>query len=202
MAGFIIFQTVYSADDIPCKGSIGRRPTTYNEASRKLSGISGLFLNANEGSTCSGTVLAWEFCYYVNIQVADLELFKIQAGVWRKYEKDYYLVNNSLAELPIPDPDSGVQFVCRYLSLNSSDTFEVNEGDIVGMHVKNKSNKIHLLGMVASNEQDSGVLKAINITEIMLPISGSQLSITSFSLYLMAVIGIKMYCTLMQHTTY
>ena len=166
------------------------RPTAYNAASRNLSGISGLFLNANDGSTCSGTVSAWEFCYYVNVMEADFELFKIQAGVWRKQEKEYYLVNNSLADLPIPHPDSSLQFVCRHWSLNSSEMFEVQKGDIVGMHVRNKSNKIHLLGMVASNEQDGGTNIAVNITDITLPVSDSQISITSFSLYLMALIGV------------
>ena len=101
----------------------------------------------------------------------------------------YQLLNNSLTGIPIPLLDSGLWFVCHEWYLNFDKTFEVQEGDIVGLHAENKSGVIHFLGMPTSNEQDNGTRKAENIAGAISPVQASELNITPYSLYLMAVIG-------------
>lgn len=189
--------------DVNCKGHVGKRPTTFDVASDSILNSSGLFLDTNHTSTCNGTVVAWEFCYYVNMQIMDMELLKIHAGVWRPQGMEYQLVDNSLTDLPISMPDSGLQFVCRQWSVNSGETFDVTEGDIAGMYVKEESNKrnlVHILGMPISDEAVGGVMKVVNVTNIT-SVSYSQLDVTSYSLYLMAVIG-KVYIHLVYTTNY
>lgn len=189
LTGYTVFQGADTLRDITCVGSIGRIPTTFDVAFKSISNFSGLYLNTNSMSTCNGTVIAWNYCYYVNIQGTNRQLTKIQAGVWRRQEMGYYqLVTNSLTDIPIPPLDGGLQFVCREWYLNFDKTFEVQEGDIVGLHAE-KSGVIHFLGISTSNEQDNGTQKAEHITDTTSPVSPSELIVTPYALYLMAVIG-------------
>lgn len=118
---------------------------------------------------------------------------KIQAGVWRRQGTGYQLLNNSLADIPIPLLDSGLQFVCREWYLDIDKTFQVQKGDIVGLHAENKSLVIHFLGMPTSNEQDNGTWEVKRIADATSPVlaNDSELIDTNYSLYLMAVIGIE-----------
>lgn len=183
-----VFQGADTLSDITC-GSIGTMPATFDVAFRNVSNFSGLYLNTNSTSACNGTVIAWNYCYYVNIQGTKQQSTKIQAGVWRQKIGQYQLVENSLADIPIPPLDSGLRFVCREWYLDFNKTFEVQEGDIVGLHAEDKSLVIHFLGMPTSNEQDNGTWKAEHINNITSPVSVSKLITTPYSLYLMAVIG-------------
>lgn len=173
---------------------IGRMPTSFNNAPRDTSRLSGLFLNTNDRSPDSGNVTAWDFCYYIS--VTQPSMITIQAGVWRESSGYYTLVNNSLIDLPIPEPQPGFQFVCRHWPLSECQdepTFEVQEGDIVGMHVNDTSdnNMVHILGMPPDNETTAGTkkIRSMNITDIN-NVSNSTLESVGYSLYLVAVLGI------------
>ena len=188
-----IAQTMSSCS---CKSTIGKIPATIDTAPIEdtSSSLSGLFLNINDNSTCNGTVTAWDFCYYViNTPQQDQESTNIQAGVWRKQDGGYQLLNRSIIDLPIPNPERGFQFVCRHWSLNpTNETFTVQEGDTVGIYVTDTS-MVHniILGIPATDEQHNEIMKAGNITDIESPISFKQLNNTFYSLYLMAVIGMQ-----------
>ena len=177
-----------------CVGAIGKIPASYSFASLDtLSGISGLFLNTKYVSTCNGTVIGWDFCYYIllNFQQNETrELMNIQAGVWRKEGGEYHVENRSLIELPISNPRNVFQFVCSRRILQDNETFEVQKGDIVGMFVNDflSYHLLHSLGTSGLNEQHGGI-KTINISDITTPVLESQLHNSSHSLYLMAIIG-------------
>ena len=173
---------------------IGRMPTTFNNPPEDTSGLSGLFLNTNDTSPCNGNVTAWDFCYYIS--VTQSSMITIQAGVWRESGEYYTLVNDSLIDLPIPDPQQGFQFVCRHWPLSECQdepTFEVEKGDIVGMYVNDTSddNMVHILGMPSDNEITAGTKKigSMNITDIN-NVSNSALASVGYSLYLVAELGI------------
>ena len=174
---------------------IGKMPLTFNNAPKNTSGLSGLFLNTEYCSPCNGSVTAWDFCYYINI--THMSKLTIQAGVWRKSGEDYTLVNNSLIDLPIPDPRAqpGFQFICRHWVLSEEcrgePPFEVQKGDIVGMYVNDTSdeNVVHVLGTPPNNASNAGTMRSREITDIN-EVSNSSLMPVSYSLYLVAVLGI------------
>lgn len=168
---------------------IGRMPTTFNNAPIDTSRLSGLFLNTNDSSPYSGNVIAWDFCYYIS--VTQSSMITIQAGVWRESDGYYTLVNDSLIDLPIPEPQPGFQFVCRHWA--ECQAFEVQEGDIVGMYVNDTSddNMVHILGMPPDEETNVGTkkIRSMNITDVNI-VSKSALESVGYSLYLVAVLGI------------
>ena len=101
----------------------------------------------------------------------------------------YTLVDDSLIDLPIPPPQPGFQFVCRHWALGCREpTFDVQEGDIVGMYVNDTSddNTVHILGM--PNEPSADTMKSANITNIS-SVSDSSLTPVPYSLYLEAVLS-------------
>jgi hypothetical protein len=173
---------------------IGKMPTTFNNGPMNTSRLSGLFLNTENWSPCDGNVTAWDFCYYIN--VTRMSNITIQAGVWRESSGSYTLVNDSLIDLPIPNPEPGFQFVCRHWFLDKcrdEPPFEVEVGDIVGMYVDDTSgsNMVHILGMPPSNEPNAGIMKS-NDTSIDIEndiVSNSTLTQMDYSLYLVAVLG-------------
>lgn len=175
--------------NITCEGSIGKIPPTVDVV--LASSFSGLLLNMNYPSPCNGRVIAWNYCYYVNVQAVNQESTQItvQAGVWREQGMGYELLDESLTDLHIPQPDRSLQFVCREWYLDFDRTFQVQEGDIVGLYMKEESHKIHFSKIPASSEQLNATLKVEDITQLRSTIMNSQLSNTAYSFYLMAVIG-------------
>ena len=91
-----------------CEGVIGGKPAVIDPSPPE--NLSGLFLNTHPDSQapCDSTVMAWDFCYYV---IDDDTATSIQAGIWRQNNSEYHLLVNSMIQLPIPEPASGVQFV-------------------------------------------------------------------------------------------
>ena len=151
--------------------------------------LSGLFLNTHSDSQapCNGTVEAWDFCYYVLDNVTqEQNSTSIIPGVWRKQNNSVYqLVNNSI-DLPILTTiKPGVQFVCHHWSLPNNSTFEVKEGDIVGVFVDGLR-MVHVLG---NSSSDAEIMKAVDITYIGTPVSEQNLNNTPYSLYLKAMMA-------------
>ena len=187
--GSVIWTEVFG--DSSCNGSIGDIPLTFNRASRYAPGFSGVYLNLDYDSTCNGTVIAWEYCYYYNDMHEDnVEPAEVKVGVWRANGTEYQLVDGSVMTLPTPTLDGGLQFACREWMLNSSQAFQVQEGDIVGIHVNDGSatSIVHILGMTEQNSTTEHV-RAENVTDDMTSIANDQLSESQYSLYLMATIG-------------
>ena len=180
--------------DTVCSTVIGKMPTTFNNRPNDTSRLSGLFLNTKYGSPRDGNVTAWDFCYY--IRVTPMTNITIQAGVWRESGGMYTLVNDSLIDLPIPEPETGFQFVCRHWVLDNCDgelQFAVEKGDVVGMYVYDTSDNsmVHILG-THPDKTDAGIMKSTDtITDINNEtVSNSTLSPVNYSLYLVAQLGI------------
>lgn len=181
------------AQTMSCEGAVGEKPTTLYPSPPK--NLSGLFLNTHPDSRapCNGKVVAWDFCYYVlddTIPQQKNDSIRIQAGVWRQQDNsEYQFLKSSSIKLPIPSPMAGFQFVCRHWSLVTNNaTFEVEEGDIVGVYVDD-TRMVHVLGNSTNDAEDNGIVRAVNITDIEMPVSMSELNSTSFSLYLKAIMG-------------
>lgn len=182
-----------------CVGAIGSRPTSYSFAPQDtctFDGISGLFLNTRNKASCNGIVIAWDFCYYVNFQQnTDTEsdvMLNIRAGVWRKMGEEYHMVNcnSTTIELSIPHQEKGFLFACQYQPLEENETFAVQEGDIVGTHVKDlDENLVPVLGTCGVTEPSCGLIRT-NISNITSPILESAFYDSSHCLYLMAIIGL------------
>ena len=179
------------------ESAVGGKPATLDPS--PPNNLSGLFLNTHPDSRapCNGTVVAWDFCYHVlddTIPQGNNDSTRIQAGVWRQQNNlEYHFVNNSSIELPIPRPTAGFQFVCQHWSLvTDNDTFEVQEGDIVGVYVDG-IRMVHVLGSSTNDAQDNKIVRAVNITNIKMPVSVSELNSTSYSLYLKALMGMRNY---------
>lgn len=169
----------------------------FNSAPTNTSGLSGLFLNTENTSPCSGNVTAWDFCYYIS--VTHMSKITIQAGVWRDSGEGHLtLVNDSLIDLPIPDPQPGFRFVCRHWALRecrNEPPFEVEEGDMVGMYVNDTSdeNMVHILGIPPGSQESTernNTVKSMDITDIK-NVPKSNLITVAYSLYLEAVLGIQ-----------
>ena len=182
--------------DAVCSTVIGKMPATFNNRPTDTSRLSGLFLNTKNKSPYDGNVTAWDFCYYIGPGVTPMTNITIQAGVWRESGGMYTLVKDSLIGLPIPDPETGFQFVCRHWVLNNSDgelPFAVEKGDVVGMYVYDMSDNsmVHILG-THLGETDAGIMKSMDtITDINNEtVSNSKLSPVNYSLYLVAQLGI------------
>ena len=185
---------VVQAMDIVCSTTIGKMPTTFNNRPNDTSRLSGLFLNTEYESPRDGNVTAWDFCYF--IRVTPMTNITIQAGVWRENGGTYTLVKDSLIDLPISDPETGFQFVCRHWVLDicqGEPPFEVKKGDIVGMYVYDTSDDsmVHILGTRPAGKTDAGVMKSRDtITDIENDtVSNSTLSPMNYSLYLVAQLG-------------
>lgn len=192
-------MTYGMAQNMICEDAVGGKPTTLYPSPPK--NLSGLFLNTHPDSRapCDGTVVAWDFCYYVlddMIPQHNNDSIRIQAGVWRQQDNsEYQFLNNSSIDLPIPRPTAGFQFVCRHWSLVTNNaTFEVEEGDIVGVYVDGIK-MVHVLGSSTNDAQDNGIVRAVNIIDIKTPVSVSELDSTSYSLYLKAIMGMRMIFT-------
>lgn len=178
-----------------CTGAIGSRPTSYSFApqdTRTFNGVSGLFLNTRNKASCNGIVIAWDFCYYINFQQnTDTDvMLSFQAGVWKKKGGKYHMVNSTTIESSIPIQEKGFQFACQYQPLQENETFAVQEGDIVGTHVKDlDENLVPVLGTCGVTEPCCGLI-IIDISNITSPIFESDFYDSSHSLYLMAIIGL------------
>lgn len=180
-----------------CEGAIGGKPTVLDPSPPE--NLSGLFLNTHPDSQaqCDGRVVAWDFCYYVfdDAPQQDDNATRIQAGVWRQNNSEYQLLVNSTIQLPIPEPASGVQFVCRHWSLINEThdaTFEIEEGDIVGVYVDG-IRVVHVLGSSTNDAHDNEIMSTVDITDIKTPVSA--LNNTSYSLYLKALLGMQLILT-------
>ena len=95
--------------------------------------------------------------------------------------------------LPIPTSYGGLLFACWECNLNSSQVFEVQEGDIVGIHVNNSSpwSTVHVLGMTGHNTTTVHVTPQNVRDDLSFAAGDDQLATSSYSLYLMAIIGMS-----------
>ena len=102
------------------------------------------FILAGYTVPCSGTVVAWEFCY--QISGASVTFYP---GIWRitgtmSGNTDYTLVqsNNVTYDQRVRDPqDNTSPYTCQIFNLSDTDQFTAPAGSVVGLY----SNVITLL---------------------------------------------------------
>lgn len=182
-----------------CEGAIGGNPAVLVLDPSPPENLSGLFLNTHPDSRapCDGRVMAWDFCYYVidDAPQQDNKATTIQAGIWRQNNSEYQLLVNSMVQLPILEPASGVLFVCQHWSLINEThdaRFKIEKGDIVGVYMDG-IRVVNVLGSSTSDANDNAIMSTVDIMDIKTPVSA--LNSTSYSLYLKALLGMQLILT-------
>ena len=97
--------------------------------------------------TCSGTVVAWEFCY----QMSGLTSVTFYPGIWRitgmnSSNTEYKLVqsNNVTYEPGMRDPLNPTNnFPCRIFNLSDTDQFIAPAGSVVGVYANLGTQLLH-----------------------------------------------------------
>ena len=93
------------------------------------------FILAGYTVPCSGTVVAWEFCY--QIVVATVTFYP---GIWRVTgtmgNTDYSLVqsNNVTYDQSVRDPQDPMIVGCQIFNLSDTDQFTAPAGSVVGLY--------------------------------------------------------------------
>ena len=97
-----------------------------------------IFILAGYTVPCSGTVVAWEFCYQINGATS----VTFYPGIWRitgtmSGDTDYTLVqsNNVTYNQSAHDPqDPTNRFACQIFNLTDTDQFTAPAGSVVGLY--------------------------------------------------------------------
>ena len=93
------------------------------------------FILAGYVIPCSGTVVAWEFCYETN----DLKWTTFYPGIWRitRLRKNgiinYKLVQSNNVTFKPNSIDSG-NFICKKFTLPDTDQFTAPAGSVIGLY--------------------------------------------------------------------
>ena len=85
---------------------------------------------------CSGTVVAWEFCYQISGMSGTF-----YPGIWRitgtsGSDTDYTLVqsNNVTYDQSVRDPQDPINLGCQIFNLSDTDQFTAPAGSVVGLY--------------------------------------------------------------------
>ena len=94
------------------------------------------FILAGYTIPCSGTVVAWEFCYQILGIAATF-----YPGIWRitgtmSGNTDYTLVqsNNVTYDQNVRDPQDPINVACQIFILSDTDQFTAPAGSVVGLY--------------------------------------------------------------------
>ena len=91
------------------------------------------FILAGYRVTCSGIVVAWEFCY----QISGATSVTFYPGIWRitgtESNTDYELVQSNNVTYDSTIQASGV-FSCQRVNLSTTDQFTAPAGSVVGLY--------------------------------------------------------------------
>ena len=92
------------------------------------------FILAEYAVPCSGTVVAWEFCY----QIGSAQSVTFYPGIWRitgtmSGNTDYTLVQSNTVTYN-PRGDSANVFPCQIFNLSDTDQFTAPAGSVVGLY--------------------------------------------------------------------
>ena len=99
------------------------------------------FILAGYTVPCSGTVVAWEFCY----KILGAPSVTFYPGIWRitgtsdNDNTDYTLVQSNTVTYD-PRGDSANVFPCQIFNLSDTDQFTAPAGSVVGLHIDRISN--------------------------------------------------------------
>ena len=102
------------------------------------------FLLAGYTVPCSGTVVAWEFCYQIGAVIATF-----YPGIWRitgtmSGNTDYTLVQSNTVTYNqiLRDPQDPFNFGCQIFNLSDTDQFTAPTGSVVGLYSGNQSTQL------------------------------------------------------------
>ena len=95
------------------------------------------FIFAGYAVPCSGTVVAWEFCYQISGQTS----VTFYPGLWRitgtmGSNTDYTLVQSNTVTYnqSVRDPNTFSSFSCQIFNLSDADQFTAPAGSVVGLY--------------------------------------------------------------------
>ena len=101
------------------------------------------FILAGYTVPCSGTVVAWEFCY----QISGVASVTFYPGIWRitgtmSGNTDYTLVRSNTVTHD-PRGDSANIFPCQIFNLSDTDQFTAPTGSVVGLYSNVGTSLLH-----------------------------------------------------------
>ena len=95
------------------------------------------FILAGYTVPCSGTVVAWEFCY----QIQNVTSVTFYPGIWRitgtmSGNTDYTLVQSNIVtyDQSVRDPQDPHNVGCQIFNLSDTDQFTAPAGSVVGLY--------------------------------------------------------------------
>ena len=113
----------FSFSDTAESCSAGASSEAYGVRRNPLNGW--VYIKINEAATCNGTVYGWSYCLD---PVDDRQAQEINIAMYRVQPNGTYrLVDGSYYELKLDDA-----FSCGNISLQLSERFTVQQGDVVG----------------------------------------------------------------------
>ena len=104
-----------------------------------------IFILAGYKVNCSGTVVAWEFCYRL---VMDGVLVTFYPGIWRitgtsgGSSTDYELIQSNSITYNRSIQTNGVDS-CQRVNLSTTDQFTAPAGSVVGLYSNNGTTLLH-----------------------------------------------------------
>ena len=147
--------------------------------------VSGFYLNLNSSAQCSGEIVSWIGCYYLEEGSADTSngYIELDVGVWRPTMDGFQLIGN-LSKLAIPPVNPSYTFICQTWDLSCEDRLSVQQGDVIGVYISSTETRFKVLGSVEGGSvyRKEGQRGDSNILNQFNPVAG-------YSLYIEATIG-------------
>ena len=119
-------------------------------------------LNQNDHASCTGTVVAWNYCFYTDVNSDETHEF--DAAMYRELSNgNLQLVSGSLRNIrltgsSIMDVAAGSSFACDTLTLSEAEQFEVQQGDVVAACIRDRGGSRKALRIVSENGPSSSTV--------------------------------------------
>lgn len=93
----------------------------------------GVFMDFRNTAQCSGTVVAWKYCYYK--QNSGTDQLSVKFLVYRQegLSDTYRAVTESISIVDISVTTTETTFECRQLILTNQEQFQIEKNDVIGM---------------------------------------------------------------------
>ena len=128
----IVIIAIYAVNGQNCTGAVTSGSLSHHSNHVV---VHKTFILAGYAASCSGTVVAWEFCYRVYMGGG---LVTFYPGIWRVTgtsgdNTDYELVQSNSVTYNLSNQISGIDS-CQRVNLSTTDQFTAPAGSVVGLY--------------------------------------------------------------------
>ena len=94
---------------------------------------SGQYLDFSNRATCTGSLIAWHFCYYA-ADIAVSDTYVVQFRIWRMVDEDnFQRIHNYQLNMEIDLPSNSETLICETDTLSTP--LDVQENDTLGAYI-------------------------------------------------------------------